>query len=151
AKRVSSTPRTTAADFRKLTPLVLMHALQRARTVVCEPIMRVNIEIPPDSLGAILAAASRLGGAVGPPSLRGSLSVIETLLPAAQAQHLRRQLPGLTGGEGVLETSFGGYEPVRGAPPRRRRTMVNPLDRETYLARVARHASGATETRETGN
>jgi hypothetical protein len=30
-------PLSTAADFRKLTPLVLMQALKRAGTVVCEP------------------------------------------------------------------------------------------------------------------
>jgi len=120
-KPVSATPRTTAAHFRKLTPWVLMLALERARTVVCEPIVRIEIEIPTDTVGAVLAAASRLGGVVGSPSLREGLSVIEALLPAARAQDLRRQLPGLTGGEGVVETSFAGYEPVRGAPPTRGR------------------------------
>ena len=39
-------PSTTASDFRKLTPLVLMHALERARTEVCEPIARVSLELP---------------------------------------------------------------------------------------------------------
>ena len=34
AKPTAPTPRTTAADFRKLTPLVLMQALERAGTVV---------------------------------------------------------------------------------------------------------------------
>lgn len=37
---------------------------------------------------------------------------MDTLLPAARAQDLQRQLPGLTGGEGVAETSFGGYRPL---------------------------------------
>ena len=36
----------TAADFRKLTPLVLMQALERAGTVVCEPTLRVSLECP---------------------------------------------------------------------------------------------------------
>jgi ribosomal protection tetracycline resistance protein len=138
AKPVSATPRSTAADFRKLTPLVLMLALERARTVVCEPIVRVAIEIPTDTVGAVLAEASRVGDVVGTPTMRGQLSVIEAVLPAARTQDLRRQLPGLTGGEGVVETNFGGYRPVRGAPPTRPRLMVNPLDRDTYLARSAR-------------
>jgi hypothetical protein len=30
----------------------------------------------------------------------------------AAAQELQRQLPGLTSGEGVAETSFGGYRPL---------------------------------------
>jgi ribosomal protection tetracycline resistance protein len=33
---------------------------------------------------------------------------------------LQHQLPDLTGGEGVLEATFDGYQPVRGRPPTRR-------------------------------
>jgi ribosomal protection tetracycline resistance protein len=72
---------------------------------------------------------ARLGGAVETPSVRGDLSTIEAVTPAARVQDLRRQLPGLTGGEGVVETNFAGYRPVSGAPPTRRRTTANPLDR----------------------
>ena len=62
-------------------------------------------------------------------------------MPAARAQDVRRQLPGLTGGEGVAETTFDGFQPVRGAPPKRRRTMTNPLNRDAYLAGLARRGS----------
>jgi hypothetical protein len=41
---------------------------------------------------------------------------VRTLLPAARAQDLQRQLPGLTSGEGVAETSFGGYRPLSSGP-----------------------------------
>jgi ribosomal protection tetracycline resistance protein len=44
----------------------------------------------------------------------------------------------LTSGEGVLETTFGGYAPISGPVPTRPRTDRNPLDREEYLLRVAR-------------
>ena len=66
----------------------------------------------------------RLGGAVETPSLQGRLSTIEMVLPAARAHDLQRQLPGLTGGEGVLESSFAGYQPVSGDQPTRRPDMV---------------------------
>ena len=39
-------PGSTAADFRKLTPMVLMRALERAGTMVCEPMAAVSLEIP---------------------------------------------------------------------------------------------------------
>jgi ribosomal protection tetracycline resistance protein len=77
-----------------------------------------------------MAALGRLGAAVETPSLQGTLSIVETVLPAARVQDLRRQLPGLTGGEGVLDSSFAGYQPVSGAAPTRRRTSVDPLNRE---------------------
>ena len=85
-----------------------------------------------------MAALARLGATVETPSLRGDLSTIETVLPAARAQELQRQLPGLTSGEGVLDSSFAGYEPVSGPPPTRRRTTANPLNRPEYLMRLAR-------------
>jgi ribosomal protection tetracycline resistance protein len=121
-------PPSTAADFRKLTPLVVRQALERAGTVVCEPIVRVSLELPADTIGAVLPAVVRLGGAIETPSLRRTLATLETILPAARARDLQRQLPGLTGGEGVLESAFDGYQPATGAPSTRRRPRTNPLD-----------------------
>ena len=54
-------PPSTAADFRKLTPIVLMQALEQATTVVCEPIVRVSLEIPTATVGTVLPAVGRLG------------------------------------------------------------------------------------------
>jgi ribosomal protection tetracycline resistance protein len=122
-------PLSTAADFRKLTPLVLRQALERAGTTVCEPIVRVSIETPAETVGAVLASVARLGGVLEPLSLLGDLSTIETVMPAVRAHDLQRQLPALTGGEGVLESDFDGYQPVSGAAPTRRRTTPNPRDR----------------------
>jgi ribosomal protection tetracycline resistance protein len=117
-------PLSTAADFRKLTPLVLMQALERARTVVCEPTVRVSLEIPADTIGAVLAALARLGAAVETPSLRGELASVETVLSAVNARELQRQLSGLTHGEGVLESTFEGYERVSGEQPTRRKRTI---------------------------
>jgi ribosomal protection tetracycline resistance protein len=116
-------PSTTAAHFRKLTPQVLRAALRQAGTVVCEPMVRVSLEIPAGTIRPVLAAVARLGGTAGPaapPSPRDDgQAILETLLPAARAQDLQRQLPGLTSGEGIAETSFGGYRPVTGPSPGR--------------------------------
>ena len=105
-------PSTTAAHFRKLTPLVLMAALDQAGTVVCEPMIQVSLEIPAETTGSVLAAVARLGGSAETSVLQADLAVLKTLLPAVRAQDLQRQLPGLTSGEGVAETSFGGYRPL---------------------------------------
>jgi len=107
-------PSATAAHFRKLTPLVLMAALDQAGTVVCEPMIRVSLEIPADTARSVLAAVARLGGTAETPVLRADLAAVRVLLPAARAQDLQRQLPGLTSGEGVAETSFGGHRPITG-------------------------------------
>jgi len=118
-KRVLPTPRTTAADFRKLTPLVLMKALRQAGTVVCEPMASVRVELPAARTGAVLSALARLGAGVETPLPHGDLPTVLATLPSAKVRSLQEQLPGLTGGEGVLEAGFGGYQPVRGRVPSR--------------------------------
>ncbi len=75
-----------------------------------------------ETAGAVLASVARLDGVLEPLSLLGDLSTIETVMPAARARDLERQLPALTGGEGVLESDFGGYQPVSGTARIRRRT-----------------------------
>jgi ribosomal protection tetracycline resistance protein len=81
----------------------------------------------------------RLGAAVETPSLWGKLSTIEMVLSAARTHDLQRRLPGLTGGEGVLESSFAGYQPVSGDRPTRRRTTPNPLNLREYVMHLGRH------------
>jgi ribosomal protection tetracycline resistance protein len=105
-------PTSTAADFRKLTPLVLKQALARAGTVICEPTVRMILEVPTRTVGAVLPALARLGAIVETPTPLGELSTIEAVLPVTAADELQRQLPGLTGGEGVVESTFAGYKPM---------------------------------------
>jgi ribosomal protection tetracycline resistance protein len=127
----------TAGDFRNLTPLVLMSALRRAGTRVYEPMHRFQLEIPADTLGAVPPVLVQLGGVPQATAIRGPTCTLEGEVPAASVHELRRQLPALTRGEGILETAFDRYHPVRGEIPDRPRSDNNPLDREEYLRRVA--------------
>jgi ribosomal protection tetracycline resistance protein len=131
-------PGSTAGDFRKLTPLVLMGALKQAGTVVCEPIQRFQLELPAVTLGPALSALARLNAVPQNQEMRGSSCVLEGEIPAACVHDLRQRLPALTRGEGVLECAFGRYEPLRGPMPTRPRSDYNPLNREEYLRRLAR-------------
>ncbi len=128
----------TAGDFRNLTPLVLMDALTEAGVRVYEPTHRFFLEIPADALGPIQPLLGRLGAVPLTQDLRGAVAVIEGLIPAARVDELHRQLPELTHGEGVLESSFDHYDPARGPLPSRPRTDHNPLDRRQYLRVVKR-------------
>ena len=48
-------------------------------------------------------------------------------IPAAHVHELRRRLPGLTRGEGVLESAFARYRPVRGPIPARERVVPEKM------------------------
>ena len=110
-------PLSMPSDFRGLTAHVLAQALANAGTVVCEPILRIRVEIPVASLGAVMAAARRLDATLEQPTARDDTATLEGELPAVRLSSLQRQLPGLTRGEGVLESSFSGYRPAVSAVP----------------------------------
>ena len=133
----------TAGDFRNLTPLVLMSALRQAGTQVHEPIHRFHLDIPADVFGLLLPALARLGAVPRSSSPQGASYLVEGEIPAASVHGLEQILPSLTSGEGVLESAFDRYRPVRGPVPTRPRWDRDPLNREEYLLRVLRRVGGS--------
>lgn len=113
-------PTSTSSDYRKVTPVVARRALDRARTVVCEPVLRVHLEVPTRDAPALQRVVTRWGAELLTQTVVDDLTRLDVRLAAARLHELQRQLPDLTGGEGVLEAQFDGYEPVRGRPPARR-------------------------------
>jgi ribosomal protection tetracycline resistance protein len=133
-KAVSS----TGADFRGLTPLVLLAALADAGTVVHEPVHHFRLQLPVSALGRLLPKLARLRASPEKPHTRGDTCELDGEIPAASVHELQQELPGMTGGDGLLEFNFARYRPVPGPPPRRPRTDDNPLNRREYLLRLTR-------------
>ncbi|MEV4518017.1 translation factor GTPase family protein [Dactylosporangium sp. NPDC049525] len=136
-----SSPVSTAGDYRKLTPLVLMRALQLAGTRVCEPVHRFHLEVPADTAGAALRLLSKLGAVPETQHPHGGWHDLSGTVPATRVRDLERRLPGISHGEGVLEYAFDHHRPVRGTPPVRARSDHNPLDRKEYLLWVERRVA----------
>ncbi|MEU1552765.1 translation factor GTPase family protein [Streptomyces scabiei] len=129
----------TGADFRGLTPLVLMDALRQAGTRVHEPVHRFRVEAPADTLGALLPVLAALRAVPRDTRASGAAVRLEGLVPAARVHELEQRLPGPTNGEGELETAFDHFAPVAGPDvPARPRTDHNPLDRKEYLLNLTR-------------
>jgi ribosomal protection tetracycline resistance protein len=131
-------PLSTAADFRKLTPLVVMDALRQAGTEVCEPVHRYQIDVPADTLGAVLPALMRLNAVPETPQAREAAYLLEGEIPAAKVHELQQRLKSLTRGEGLLETAFERYVPVTGPAPARPHSEHSPINRKEYLLHVSR-------------
>jgi ribosomal protection tetracycline resistance protein len=128
----------TPADHRRLTPLALMQAVKRAGTVVCEPIDRFTLAAPERCLAALLPELAKLEAEMHGQASEGRMAVIEGEIAVRQLHALQQRLPGLTQGEGVLETTFSRHRPAKGDPPVRARTDANPLDIKEYLQNLAR-------------
>jgi ribosomal protection tetracycline resistance protein len=133
-------PTSTSGDFRKLAPLALMSALQRAGTQVCEPIHHFRLEGPLDTLAAALRVVALLRAVPLTQDMRGSSFIMEGEIQAARLNELQQQVPRSTRGEGVLEYAFARYEPVDPVLPipTRARTGPNPLNRNEYLGHFLR-------------
>jgi ribosomal protection tetracycline resistance protein len=112
-------PLSTSYDYRKVTPVVVRRALARARTRVCEPVLRIFLEVPTHDAATVQRLLARWGAELTGQTSAGEFTQLEARLVAARLHELQHQLPDLTGGEGVLESRFDGYAPVRGRPPAR--------------------------------
>ena len=128
----------TAGDFRNLTRLLLGTALNRAGTVVCEPIHHFDLEVPDGTLAATLALLAAHGAVPHVTEPRPPVVLLAGDVPAGSVHQLAVHLPGVSRGEGVLTTALDHFRPVNGPPPTRERYDHNPYDRTEYLRRVTR-------------
>lgn len=131
-------PGSTAGDFRRLTPLVVMQALAQADTDVYEPINQFELSVPAFAISAAMFRLSALRGVYDQPILRGESFTLTGSLPAATTEEFRRALPSFTEGQGALLAQEGGYRKLAGAFPTRKRMDYNPLNRKEYLLHIQR-------------
>jgi ribosomal protection tetracycline resistance protein len=131
-------PGTSATDFRRLTALVVAEALDRAGTWVCEPLADLSLEVPASTAHAVLAALGRLDGRVRGQFSANGVTRADAVMPVARVKALQHQLPGLSSGEGILESRPDGYQPIGSDPPSRSRSGPSPLDRDAWLASLAK-------------
>ncbi|SOD63341.1 ribosomal protection tetracycline resistance protein [Streptomyces zhaozhouensis] len=126
-------PNSVAADFRGLTPVVLMRALREAGTRVYEPCQSVELEIPSDTLHTVAGRLATVGGRVLDSAERGDSWLLTTEVPTRLVPELVAALPELTKGEGAHWSRPEGDRLVRGTPPSRQRFTGDPLDYREYL------------------
>ncbi|MEU1752743.1 translation factor GTPase family protein [Micromonospora matsumotoense] len=129
-------PVTSAGDFRKLTPLVLMTALRAAGTTVHEPVNQFEVEVPDDTVRTVISRLTAARAIVDQCDTHGPVSRLHGTIPASSVHDIERQLPGLSHGEGVFISALSGHRRTTGTPPTRRRTDGNPLHRKEYLTHV---------------
>ncbi|HEX6828874.1 MAG TPA: elongation factor G, partial [Burkholderiales bacterium] len=92
-----------------------LDALEKARPIILEPIVTIEIHVPEASMGDITGdLSSRRGQVSGTDSLRAGMVSITGVVPLAEVASYQSRLKSLTGGHGSYQLEFSRYEP---APP----------------------------------
>ncbi|MBO1580457.1 tetracycline resistance ribosomal protection protein [Bacillus sp. XF8] len=133
-----ASPVTTAGDFRKLTPLVLMDALKQAGTTVYEPVNEFELTVPANSISTAMYKLSAIHAAFTEPVLHNDFFHLTGTLPMAKTENFKRGLHSFTEGEGVFIARPCGYSKIESKFPSRKRVDYNPLNRKDYLLHVLR-------------
>ncbi|KEK22175.1 tetracycline resistance ribosomal protection protein [Bacillus gaemokensis] len=133
-----ASPVTTAGDFRKLTPLVLMDALKQAGTTVYEPVNEFELTVPANSVSTVMYKLSAMHATFTEPVLHNDFFSLTGTLPMAKTENFKRILHSFTEGEGVFISRPCGYDKLDSNFPIRKRVDYNPLNRKDYLLHVLR-------------
>lgn len=99
-----------------------LDALGKARPIVLEPIVRVEISAPAGAIGDITAdLATKRARISGNEAIAGRRARLDALVPLAEIIDYQLRLKALTGGEGAYTMGFSHYEPV---PARRQQQLI---------------------------
>ena len=114
------------------------HGARPGRDLGLRAASDLALEMPSSTSPGVLGVLGRLGGRVTGQFSANGVTKASAVLPVARVRTLQHQLPGLSMGEGILETRPGGYQPVGEHPPTRRRSSPSPLARDAWLASLAK-------------
>ncbi|MAE59925.1 MAG: elongation factor G [Planctomycetaceae bacterium] len=88
-------------------------AVQKAKPVLLEPIVNVEVVVPEANMGDINSDLSgKRGRIMGADTLPGGMMSIQAQAPLAELANYQSQLKSVTGGQGSFNMEFSHYDPV---------------------------------------
>ncbi len=88
-------------------------AVSKARPIVLEPIVNLELAVPSDSVGNVTGDLSgKRGQVLGSQTLPNGMMTIRALAPLAELMDYAGKLKSLTGGHGSYTLEFSHYQPV---------------------------------------
>ncbi len=92
-----------------------LDAVSKAKPLVLEPIVNLQVRTPADSVGAITGdLSSRRGRIAGTDAGPRGMSIINAQVPLAELEGYESQLKSMTGGHGSYNIELSHYDPVPG-------------------------------------
>ncbi|MGA2231354.1 MAG: elongation factor G [Tepidisphaeraceae bacterium] len=108
--------------FRTAGKFAFKDAVMKARPVLLEPIVHMEITVPEDKMGAITGDLSGKRGRIqGTDVVGGGMAMIKASAPLAEVMQYQSQLKSVTGGQGSFVMELSHYEAV---PPHVQQQIV---------------------------
>lgn len=127
---VNSTP----ADFRNATPMVLMEAIDNAKTKLIEPINEFELRVPEYAISKAMFDLKMMGADFDSPSLNGGDYVLNGNIPVESSKDYQIKVASYTEGKGMFTTKFGGYKDTSFDESKVcMRNVINPLNKKEYI------------------
>ena len=98
--------------FEQATALAVEKALKEAGSILLEPVMRVQIEVPETYLGAVQSNLLGRRGSITDCRMRGPIRIIDAHVPLVEMFGYSSQLRSLTAGRGSFTMEPLAYERV---------------------------------------
>jgi elongation factor G len=99
--------------FRTAGKYAFIDAIQKAKPVILEPIVTLEVTVPSNYMGDIASDLSgRRGRIMGQDMLPGGQCVIKAHAPLSEVMQYNSQLRSVTGGQGSYSMELSHYEPV---------------------------------------
>ena len=119
------------AAFKIAASRAFRDAFEKARPVLLEPIVDIEVTIPTKYMGDISGDLSGRRGRIQGMDSEGDQQIISAQVPLAAVSNYSTQLRSMTGGEGSYTMEFSHFEPV---PPNVQQEIVSkakrPVDEE---------------------
>ena len=95
--------------------LAIKEAVRRAKPVLLEPIMAVEVVVPEEYMGDVIGDLNSRRGRIEGMELRGATQIIKSSVPLSEMFGYATELRSRTQGRGSFTMHFGKYEEVPGA------------------------------------
>jgi elongation factor G len=92
--------------------MAIKKAVAEAKPIILEPIMKVDITIPDETLGAVIGDLNAKRGKVQGMDQQGNNQKVSALVPMAEMLTYANQLHSFTAGRGIYTMEFSHYEEV---------------------------------------
>ena len=107
---------TEGGDFRQATYRAVRQGLMKAKGVLLEPYLALEVTAPQDGIGRIMNDLAVMGGKPeGPEDAEEGLQRVRAVVPASACRSYARELSARTGGRGRMTASFAAYLPCADA------------------------------------